>query len=211
MNAELATALSDAPLALLAGGLAWHLGRRAKPRPLARYLVTFLVAVAISAALGGGWHVMRATLSSALAASWWTLTLVAIGVADAALLAAFATAAGLGLHRHLATTAILVKLGIYLAFALTLDSFLPAVADQLGTLVAGLAILAWDRTHEASLPAGPLLAGIGLAIGSGVVQAGGADLTAWLNHNVLYHLVAMAALIAFWRAGASGSTARPPA
>lgn len=207
MNAELATALSDAPLALLAGGLACHLwSRRAVSRPLARPLAWFFAGAAASAALGGAWHATRTMLPPAVAAAGWKLTLVAIGLSDAALLAAFATAAVLASHRRMATVVIVAKLAVFLAFAFTRDSFLPAVQDQLGALVAGLLILGWDRLRGASLPTAPLVAGIGLAIVSGIIQAAAVDVTSWLNHNVLYHLVAMAALVAFWRAGASGST-----
>ncbi len=209
MTAEQATALSDVPLALLAGGLAWHLARRPGPTALARLLTVFLAAAAASAALGGAWHAVRDLIPPVAATTGWKLTLIAIGVADAALLAAYATATALDSRRRLVAAFIVTKLGVYLAFALTRDSFLPAVLDQLGALVAGVLILAWDRMRDASLPAPPLLAGAVLAIGSGLVQAAGIDVAGWLNHNVLYHLVAMLALVAFWRAGASGSTNRP--
>ncbi len=212
MNAELATALSDAPLALLAGGLAWHLWtRRSGFRPLARPMAAFLAAAATGAALGGAWHAAWSTLPPAVAAAWWKITLVTLGLADAALLAAFATASALNPHRRIMAGIIFAKLAVFLSFALTRDSFLPAVLDQLGALVGGVLILAWDRMRHRSLPAAPLLTGLGLAVGSGLVQTAGADLTTWLNHNVLYHLGAMAAVVAFWRAGASSSTARAPA
>jgi len=201
MNSEQATALSDGVLALEALGLAGLLWwRRPAAAETAGPLAALLAATGIAAALGGAWHAGQPDLAPAAGFWLWKLTLVAIGLGDACLLAAFARAPALRPRARLARGVILGKLAVYGACIVATDSFLPALGDQVLTLAAGLAVIAWDATHEGRLPGSWLAAAIGLALAGGVIQAAGLDVGGLLNHNVLYHLCVMLALAGFWAA-----------
>jgi len=204
MSPDQATALSDGLLALAAFALAaWSWQRRAISF-LAGPMTGTFVAHGFAAVLGGMWHAWEQSFPPAASFWLWKATLVAVGLGDACLLAALARAPAPRRHERALRTAIWAKLGAYLVFAAFNDAYLIAVIDQGLTLLAGLAVLAWDATHERSLPAAWLVGAIVLAVTAGVVQATSLELGRQLNHNVLYHLVALLALVAFGRAATLG-------
>ncbi|MDB6128876.1 MAG: hypothetical protein JWM35_2772 [Verrucomicrobia bacterium] len=200
MNAEAVTALSDFALALLAAALATALFfRRTQPAAVGLLLCAFLAATGMAAALGGLWHGWRENLGPGTEFWVWKLTLLSIGMANACLLVALATR--LARHGLVVRRVVLVKVAAYcVAIALT-DSFLPAVCDQLATEFGALTLIFWDRRDGRHLPAAPLTTAVLLGLLSGIIQVSGVGVGSTLNHNVLYHLVGMASLVAFFFAG----------
>lgn len=202
MNAELATALSDAPLALLASGLAWHLWSRRAGHPVARPMAAFLAATGIAAALGGTWHAARELVSPEVSDAWWSATIVTLGLADVALLIAATTPLSTGPRGFFRSFA-WAKFAALIGFSFRGSSFLPAALDQGVTLAAVLGLAAWDRRTQRGLRFAPTVASAVTALLAGVCQVGRLDLTPVLNHNVLYHLLALVALAGFWRSASA--------
>lgn len=199
MDAEQATALSDGILALEAIGLAGALWfRRATAAAAAAPMAGFLAAAGLAAALGGAWHAGHEVMPPSAELWLWRVTLATVGVANACLLTALVRAKALRRHARSARGVILAKFAAYLVIIAFTNSFFPAVVDQVLTLIGGLGVVVWDATHERSLPHGWLTAGILLAVTGGGIQASGLGLGQILNHNVLYHVIAMVALAAFW-------------
>ena len=119
-----------------------------------------------------------------------------IGVASAAMLAgsAFATARG-GLRTGLIVLA-LAKLALFWAWVWRDDRFIWVVADTgvAFALVALLHALRWRQRGS-----GAILAGVALSVVAGLAQASGIDLHRHFNHNDLYHLIQLVAILAYYR------------
>jgi len=147
------------------------------------------IALALGAALGGTHHGFRLE-------PLWLPTVMVIGVASAAMLAgsAFATTRG-ALRRFLVALA-LVKLALFWAWVWRDDRFIWVVADTglAFVLVALLHAMRWR-----SRGSGAILAGVALSVAAGLVQASGLDLHRHFNHNDLYHLIQMVAIVAYYR------------
>ena len=147
------------------------------------------MALALGAALGGTHHGFRLE-------PLWLPTVMVIGVASAAMLAgsAFATTHG-ALRRFLVALA-LVKLALFWAWVWRDDRFIWVVADTgiAFALVALLHALRWRRPGS-----GAILAGVALSLAAGLVQASGLDLHRHFNHNDLYHVIQMVAIVAYYR------------
>ena len=147
------------------------------------------MALALGAALGGSHHGFRFE-------PLWLPTLMVIGVASAAMLAgsAFATARG-GLRTGLIVLA-LAKLALFWAWVWRDDRFIWVVADTgvAFALVALLHALRWRQRGS-----GAILAGVALSVVAGLAQASGIDLHRHFNHNDLYHLIQLVAILAYYR------------
>jgi hypothetical protein len=147
------------------------------------------VALALGAALGGTHHGFQLD-------ALWKPTVLVIGLASCGMLAgsAFATTRG-GMRQTLLALAA-AKLAAFWLWTWRDDRFIWVVADT-GSAFALVGLLHILRLRD---PASRwILAGVGLSVAAGAVQASGFDLHRHFNHNDIYHVIQIAAMLAYYR------------
>lgn len=151
-----------------------------------RWWALAFAALAAGAFLGGTWHGF--VQSDVL----WKATTLTVGVASFGMVAGSAHAVFQGTARKLVMTAALAKLVVYCGWMLFHDQFIYVVIDTgiAFLVVAALHLWKWN---------GPILAGVAVSIVAGLVQASGFKLHAHFNHNDLYHVVQIVAVVLLYR------------
>ncbi len=168
---------------LLGGVSAWL---AFKTFTISRFWALGFLALALAAFLGGTWHGF--VQSDAL----WKATVIAAGVASFSMLMGSAFAVTRGIALHALTALATLKLLAYTAWMLAHDNFVWVVADT-GISLAIIALLYLWRCN------GWMLAGVAVSVAAGAAQASGLALHRHFNHNDLYHLIQIAALLLFYR------------
>ncbi|HJT60608.1 MAG TPA: hypothetical protein VJ797_02925 [Burkholderiales bacterium] len=178
------TVLTDYAL----GGMATWLSLLLFPNPQAsrRLWALAFAALAAAAFLGGTWH---GFLQSALL---WKATTLSAGVASFGMVAGSSYAVFSGPIRAFMLTAALAKLVVYSVWMLGHDAFLYVVIDTAIAFLVVAAIHLWKWN-------GPILAGVAVSIAGAAVQASGFRLHEHFNHNDLYHVIQMVALVLLYR------------
>jgi hypothetical protein len=143
-------------------------------------------ALALGAFLGGTWHGL---LQSDLL---WKATVLTIGIASFAMLAASAAAVLSGTLRAVVLSLAGVKLVLYATVMLIRDQFIVFVIDSAVTFAVVAALHSWRFN-------GWILAGIAVSVVAALVQANGLALHRYFNHNDLYHVIQIAAMALFYR------------
>ncbi len=143
-------------------------------------------ALAAAAFLGGTWH---GFVQSDLL---WKATTLSAGVASFGMVAGSSYAAFRGTTRNALLTAALAKLVVYSAWMLGHDAFLYVVIDTAIAFLIVAAIHLWKWN-------GPIVAGVAVSIAGALVQASGFRLHEHFNHNDLYHVIQIAALVLLYR------------
>ncbi len=206
---EPATLLTDLLLAACAGGLAWQL-RRCQPADKAavRSWSLMLGLTAIAALVGGTYHGFAPNFSPSLNILWWRLTL--LGLCGASLMAARSLVDEMVPPGRRRPWVVLItgKFVLFAGVVLVHPVFIVAISDY------GLVLLAWTAAACTTSRAwrGWMLGGVGLSVVAALVQQLRWAPTARFNHNDLYHVVQILALVAFYRAGrlfSTGPDARP--
>jgi hypothetical protein len=178
------TLLTDYLLAAVSAWLAWRLRGRA-PRARHWWSVAF-AALALGAFLGGTWHGL---LQSALL---WKAALLAVGVASFAMVAGSAFATVPGRVRDAVLWIAGAKLVFYWWWMLGHDEFIYVVLDT-GIAFAAVAAMHLWRWNVW------LVAGVIVSVAAALVQASGFALHPHFNHNDLYHVIQIAAMVLFHR------------
>ena len=178
------TVVTDYVLGSVAAWLALLLFRNAQTSR--RLWAVAFAALAAAAFLGGTWH---GFLQSNLL---WKATTLSAGVASFGMVAGSSWAVFSGPIRAFALTAALAKLVVYSAWMLSHDAFLYVVIDTgiAFIVVAALHLWKWN---------GPILAGVAVSIAGALVQASGFRLHEHFNHNDLYHVIQIAAVVLLYR------------
>lgn len=174
---------------LLAGVTAWLavlLFKNAQQQNARRFWALAFTALALGAFLGGTWHGL---LQSDLL---WKATVLSIGVASFGMVAGSAFATVTGAPRNLIVAMAAVKLVVYAAWMLGRDEFIFVVLDT-GIAFAAVASLHFWRFNPW------LLAGVAVSVIAALVQASGFALHAHFNHNDLYHVIQVAAMVLLYR------------
>ena len=122
----------------------------------------------------------------------WKATVVAAGVASFGMLSGSTIKTASGTPRTLILRFSIFKLLVYTAWMLAHDEFIWVVADT-GVSLAIIALLHLWRFN------GWMLAGMAVSVAAGAVQASGFALHRHFNHNDLYHVTRIAALLLFYR------------
>jgi len=178
------TMATDYALAAVTGRLAFLLFRSRQISQ--RYWAIAFAALALGAFLGGTWH---GFLQSSLL---WKATVLSVGVASFGMVvgSAFATATGTLREALLALAAIVLLL--YSGWMLFHDRFIFVVVDTAiaFAVVAGLHL--WRLN-------GWIVAGIALSVAAALVQASGFKLHQHFNHNDLYHVIQIGAMLLLYR------------
>jgi hypothetical protein len=194
------TVVTDYALGGVAAWLSLLLFR--SPQTSSRLWAVAFAALAAAAFLGGTWH---GFVHSDLL---WKATTLSAGVASFGMVAGSAYAVFSGAARTLVMTAALAKLLVYSGWMLFHDQFIYVVVDT-GIAFAVLAALhLWKFS-------GPILAGVAVSVIAGLVQASGLRLHEHFNHNDLYHVIQIAAVVLLYRGArrlkdCDGSASRAP-
>jgi hypothetical protein len=189
MISEPMTLATDYLLAAAAAIIAVRVLRSAGGEDARRWWGVAFIALGLAAALGGTHH------GFGFAALWKPAVLV-LGVASAGMLAGSALATARGMWRLALLALAAAKLAVYWAWLWRDDRFIWAVADtgSAFALVALLHLLGWRRPGSRWI-----LAGVAVSIAAAAIQASGIDLHRHFNHNDLYHLVQLGALLLYYR------------
>jgi hypothetical protein len=147
------------------------------------------LALALGAALGGTHHGFELE-------ALWKPTVLAVGLASCGMVAGSAFATTRGRLRQALVALALVKLAAFWLWTWEDDRFIWVVADT-GLGFALVALLHALRAREPG--SGAILGGVGLSVVAGAVQASGLDLHRHFNHNDLYHVIQIAAMVAYYR------------
>jgi hypothetical protein len=201
--AEPMTVITDILLAVVAFVLAARLGLRAAAEGVvaSSALAGGLLATAFAAMLGAVSHGADPRTDADIRKRFWRGALYASGFVGVASIASVAFFAARGAIR----TAILVfaalKLAVYMVSVARRPEFRVAAADYGGALAILLvgAVYALVRWRSAGAPW--LIAGVGVSLVAGLVQARRVALHRHFNHNDLFHVIQVAALYLFYRGG----------
>jgi hypothetical protein len=201
---EPTTALTDLLLALLALGFALQLtpySRRLRQESIRDWGLAF-GALSVGALAGGVSHGFAAHLNPAAYAVVWRITLYSIGFASYYMVAGTARAA---LRHRVASWLIVVaavKLAGYLYWTTVRPEFRMAVYDYVPGMAAVLVMGMMLKRRRRESAGSWLAAGVVVSFLAAGVQLSGLTLAENFNHNDLYHVIQMAALVLFYR-GAS--------
>jgi hypothetical protein len=189
MISEPMTLATDYLLAAAAAVIAALVLRRAGGQDSRRWWGVAFVALALGAALGGTHHGFRLE-------ALWKPTLLVLGVASAGMVAGSALATAPGIWRLALLALAVAKLALYWAWVWRDDRFIWVVADtgSAFVLVALLHTLCWRAPGSRWI-----VAGVAVSIAAAAVQASGLDLHRHFNHNDVYHLIQLVALVLYYR------------
>lgn len=197
---EPTTVLTDYALALVALGVAWRLCS-ARPRvsvPGRLWAASFL-ALAVAALVGGTWHGLAPEAWPSLRYLLWSVTYVAIGVADLLLLAGATRAA---LSRWTGSTALVLLTARFLVYAglvVGLREF-RTVAIEFGVTLLLLLAFALDLARRREPAAGFALGGVLLSLAGGLVLWLRLSLHPQFNNNDLFHVIQAGGVWLFFQA-----------
>jgi hypothetical protein len=180
------TLLTDYVLAGVTAWLCFLLSKHSEIHSSRKFWALAFAALALGAFLGGTWHgfVQNDLL--------WKATLLAVGVASFAMLAGSACAVLSGRVRSFVLAFAVVKLIIYSGWMLVHDEFIFVVVDT-GVAFAAVALLHIWKLN------GWILAGVAVSVAAALVQASGFALHQHFNHNDLYHVIQIVAMVLFYR------------
>jgi hypothetical protein len=163
--------------------------RRAAGEDSRRWWGVAFIALALAAALGGTHHGFGLQVL-------WKPTLLVLGIASAGMVAGSAVATTRGMGRLALLALAAAKLALYWIWVWRDDRFIFAVADT-GFAFLVLALLHYLNCRRAGSVW--ILAGVAVSVAAAAVQASGIDLHRHFNHNDLYHLVQLGALLLYYR------------
>jgi hypothetical protein len=196
MIAEPTTVLTDYVLAGVAAWLAWSLARaRDGQRSRALWALAF-AALALAAALGGTWHGFGPAFATIAVLLLWKATVLCVGIGSFGMLAGSAICATAGNARKTLVAIAAAKLAVYSGWMVGHSEYIYVIADT-GTalvLVAALHLRSAARDRASRW----ILAGVGVSVLAAGVQASGFALHRNFNHNDLYHVIQIAAMILFY-------------
>ena len=198
MIAEPTTLLTDYALAGVTGWLAWSLLRAREGQRARSFWALAFAALALAAALGGTWHGFAPAFAEIAVILVWKATVLCVGIASFGMLAgsAFATTAGSVRKSLLAIAA--VKLAIYSGWMIGHSEYIYVIADTGLATAAVAALHGWFAARDRDRASHWILAGVGVSVLAAGVQASGFALHRHFNHNDLYHVIQIAAMILFY-------------
>lgn len=195
---EPATLLTDYLLAILGGYLAWRLHRKMESdHPAARWWIRALLAMSVSAFVGGSYHGFAPNFSPQFVAAWWRFVLI--------LVCAIGLCLGVSLIREIVPLKrqrgwngfLVAKFTLSVAVVMIHPKFLVAMLDY------GLAMTAWAVAALVYRRAwsGWMIVAVGLSAVAGWVQQSRWGIPVHLDHNAVYHLIQALALFGFYQGG----------
>lgn len=194
--AEPSTLLTDYALAGVTGWLAWSLFRSREGQRARSFWALAFTALALAAALGGTWHGFAPAFAPIAVVLLWKATVLSVGIASFGMLAGSAFAATAGSTRKSLLVIAAMKLAIYSGWMVGHSEYIYVIADTGTALVLVAALHLWSaaRDHASRW----ILAGVGVSVLAAGAQASGFALHRHFNHNDLYHVIQIAAMILFY-------------
>ena len=196
--AEPMTLLTDYALAGVTGWLGWRLLRAGEGQSARSFWALAFAAITVAAVLGGTHHGFAPQLAEGSLQMLWKATVLAVGIASFAMLAGSVIAVTTGSLRKALLALATAKLALYSGWMLSHSEFIYVIADT-GTTMAALAVLhgglAMQNGDRASRW---VLGGVGVSVIAAGVQASGFALHRHFNHNDLYHVIQIAAMVLFF-------------
>jgi len=180
------TLLTDYVLAGVTGWLGFLLFKNRESQRSRSWWSMAFAALALGAFLGGTWH---GFLQSDLL---WKATVLSVGVAIFGMLVGSAYATLDEQFRNFVIAVAIFKLILYSGWMLYRDDFGYVIIDT-GIAFAVVAALHLWRFN------GWMLAGVSVSAAAALVQASGFALHRHFNHNDLYHVIQIAAMLLLYR------------
>jgi len=198
MIAEPSTLITDYALALLTFVLAWRLRSRLdSQRSRSRWMIAFL-ALGLAAALGGTYHGFAPMLGDLARLLIWKGTVLVIGVGSAAMITGSAAAVTTGDARRWLTHIAVGVFAIYAAWMLFYNAYIFVVIDTALAMVLVAAMHGRSRSVRTQPGSAWILAAVAVSVVAAVAQASGLSLHRHFNHNDLYHVIQMGAMVMFY-------------
>jgi len=193
MIAEPATMLTDYALAGVTAWLAGSLARaREGQRSRALWALAF-AALALAAALGGTWHGFAPSFAPIAVILVWKATVLCVGIASFGMLAGSAISVTAGNARKTLVAIAAAKLAVYSGWMVAHSEYIYVIADTGAALVLVAALHLFSAARDRA--SRWILAGVGVSVLAAGVQASGFALHRNFNHNDLYHVIQIAAMI----------------
>ena len=154
----------------------------------ARLWALAFAALVVAATLGGTFHGFQIE-------GLWKPTVLVMGLASFGMLAGSAWTTTTGNVRRALVIAAALKLVLYEAWMLGHDEFIFVVADTASAMfaVAALHLLALDNPASRRV-----LGGVAISLIAAGIQAGRVALHEHFNHNDLYHVVQIVAMLLYY-------------
>ena len=194
--AEPSTLLTDYALAGVTGWLAYSLFRAREGQRARSFWALAFAALALAAALGGTWHGFAPAFAAIAVLLVWKATVLSVGIASFGMLAGSAFAATTGGVRKSLLVIAAVKLAIYSGWMVGHSEYIYVIADTGTALILVAALHLWSAARDRA--SRWILAGVGVSVLAAGVQASGFALHRHFNHNDLYHVIQVAAMILFY-------------
>lgn len=193
--AEPMTMLTDYALAGVTGWLGLRLFRARDGQPARSSWALAFAALAAAALLGGTYHGFAPQLSERTLHLVWKATVLAAGAASFGMLAGSAIATTAGRLRSILLAFAATKLVLYCGWMLAHSDFIYVIADSGATMAALMALHGWSAIRRRDPASLWILAGVGVSILAAIVQASGFAIHRHFNHNDLYHLIQIGAMM----------------
>ena len=195
MIAEPTTALTDYALAGVTGWLAHALYRSREGRRARALWTLAFAALALAAALGGTWHGFSPAFAEMAVALVWKATVLSVGVASFGMFAGSAAATFPGRVGNALLAIAAAKLAVFSAWMLFRSEYIYVIVDTGIALAAVAALHGWSAIRNRDRASLRILAGVGVSLLAAAVQASGFALHRHFNHNDLYHVMQIGAML----------------
>ena len=197
---EPTTVFTDYVLAGVALALAWRLSRlRPRASVPGRFWAASFAALAVAALVGGTWHGIPADTAPALRYFLWSITYVAIGVADLLMLAGATRAALTPWTGAAVLTVLTIRFLAYAGLVASLRQF-RFVAVEFGVTLLLLLAFSLDLARRREPAAAFALGGVALSFAGGLVLALGVSPHPRFNSNDLFHVIQTGGVWLFFQA-----------
>lgn len=173
--------------------------RRHKAPAIAVWAIAFL-ATGIAAFIGGTYHGFTEPLGSIGQAATWKATLYLIGVMSLTMATGSTLARIPNPTKKILLFFIALKFLFFAIWMVNHDDFKYVIYDYAPTMIGIALIHGWSFFRNGNGRGdGWILLGIALSLGGAVLQQTGFSLHQHLNHNDIYHIVQIVAMLAFYR------------
>jgi len=192
MDGEMMTMATDYMLGFVALGLGIHLlhARRLLLAGAAFFAIGF------AALAGGAYHGLLGFLGEPVVARLFRASLISIGLSNLLLVLAVLDIIAPQENWRPWITALVAKLVVYLFWAIRTADFRAAICDYAITL----AVIFWLARNGPRTFVRPIRAGIFVSLAASAVQLAHLAPAASFNHNDLYHVMQIGAVVLFHRA-----------
>jgi len=192
------TLITDYTLAGVTAWLAWLLIRKQEGHASRSYWAVAFAAVAFSATLGGSFHGFAPELAESAQNLLWKATVLVVGVGTFAMVVGSSIGTTSGTPRKVLISLATAKLVIYLTWMVSYDDFSFVIVDT-GITMAVIGLLhGWSTICRRDPASIWMIGGVGVSALAAGVQSTGYAPHPHFNHNDLYHVIQIAAMVLFY-------------